>query len=227
MKELNFLGIGGAINTKLGGNCCYLKDGDKLLIIDACEDVTNKLINSEALKGVKKIYVVITHTHYDHVAGLGVLIWYLNFVLKIKPYIIYSSNRYKRTLKKLFKITGVHTNLIEFIHDYSLAFGFKLKLLPTKHSKGLQCFGIMFEDNKGKYYYTGDTKDIDFVLKLSIDDSIKKIYCEVATETFDAHIKYDDLKDVNKDKFVLMHFNTIELYEKAKKDGFKVATLLK
>ena len=34
MKELNFIGIGGATNIKLGGNCCYLKDGNNLLVID-------------------------------------------------------------------------------------------------------------------------------------------------------------------------------------------------
>jgi hypothetical protein len=44
----------------------------------------------------------------------------------------------------------------------------------------------------------------------------------VATETYDAHIKYDDIKDLNKDKFILMHFDKVELYQKAKKDGFKV-----
>ena len=26
MKKLNFIGIGGATNIELGGNCCYLKD---------------------------------------------------------------------------------------------------------------------------------------------------------------------------------------------------------
>ena len=30
MKKLNFIGIGGATNIELGGNCCYLKDGDKV-----------------------------------------------------------------------------------------------------------------------------------------------------------------------------------------------------
>ena len=28
MKKLNFIGIGGATNIELGGNCCYIKDKD-------------------------------------------------------------------------------------------------------------------------------------------------------------------------------------------------------
>lgn len=44
MKKLNFIGIGGATNIDFGGNCCYLKEQDNLLIIDACESATEKLI---------------------------------------------------------------------------------------------------------------------------------------------------------------------------------------
>ena len=103
MKKLKFIGVGGAMNLELGGNCCYLKDGDNLLVIDACEDATKKLVEEDAFKGVKNIYIAITHTHYDHVAGLGILIWYANFVYKIKPTIIYKTFRYKCNLKKLLK----------------------------------------------------------------------------------------------------------------------------
>ena len=28
MKKLNFIGIGGATNIELGGNCCYLKESN-------------------------------------------------------------------------------------------------------------------------------------------------------------------------------------------------------
>jgi hypothetical protein len=42
MKKLNFIGIDGAINIKLGGNSCYLKDGDNLLVIDMCEGATDR-----------------------------------------------------------------------------------------------------------------------------------------------------------------------------------------
>ncbi len=223
MKKLKFIGVGGAMNLELGGNCCYLKDGDNLLVIDACEDATKKLVEEDAFKGVKNIYIAITHTHYDHVAGLGILIWYANFVYKIKPTIIYKTFRYKCNLKKLLKITGVnkkHFNLIKD-SDFNMD-GLTIEFKKTMHAPELQCFGFMFSDNKGKYYYTGDSNDVKYVRELCNDDSVKTIYCEVATETFDVHIKYDDIKDLSKDKLVLMHVNTMDLYNQIKKDGFSV-----
>lgn len=223
MKKLNFIGIGGAINVEMGGNSCYLKDKDKLLIVDVCEDATKRLIKEKAFDGIKDIYIAITHTHYDHVAGLGILIWYSNFCLNIMPKIIYNDEKYKRTLSRLLKITGVDKMCYEFIHEKELKFNFAINMKPTTHAPELQCFGIMFEDDKGKYYYTGDTYDIDYVRRLSNDNTVKRIYCEVATESFGVHIKYDDLLDLNKNKLVLMHFNTKDLYKKAIKDGFNVA----
>ena len=53
MEKLNFIGIGGATNIELGGNCCYLKDGDDLLVIDMCECATEGLEKEDAFKGVK------------------------------------------------------------------------------------------------------------------------------------------------------------------------------
>lgn len=225
MEKLNFIGIGGATNIKLGGNCCFIKDKDNLLIIDACEEATKKLIDAGAFTDIKNIYIVITHTHYDHVAGLGVLIWYSNFYLSIIPQIIYNDDKYKSTLNDLLRITGVDEKLFGFVNESLLNFDFSINMKPTTHSPNLQCFGIMFEDSEGKYYYTGDTKDFKYVRELSMDSSVKTIYSEVATETYDVHIKYEDIKDLDKNKLVLMHFDTVELYKRVKKDGFRTASI--
>lgn len=224
MKKLKFIGIGGATNIALGGNSCYLKENEDLLIIDVCEDATNRLVENEAFNGVKNIYIAISHTHFDHVAGLGVLIWYCNFYLRISPKIIYSNLKNINNLKRLLKITGVDKKYVEFIKDKDFKMNdLTLKMMKTKHTTKLQCFGFMFEDNVGKYYYTGDTNDYKLVRKLCNDPSIKTIYTEVSTETYDVHIKYDDIIDLDKSKLVLMHFDTTDLYYRAKNDGFNVA----
>ena len=226
MKKLNFIGIGGATNIELGGNCCYLKDNGNLLLIDMCEGATERLEKEEVFKDVKNIYIAITHTHFDHVAGLGVFIWYCNFYLNISPKIIYSNFKYKSHLKKLLKLTGVDKKYVDFIKDSSFKINdLTLNMQPTTHTPKLQCLGIMLEDKEGKYYYTGDTNDINYIKALCEDETVKKIYTEVATETYDVHIKYDDVVDLNKEKLVLMHFDTMELYNKAMKDGFEVASM--
>ena len=177
MKKLNFIGVGGATNIELGGNCCYLKDDDNLLVLDMCEGATERLKKENVFKGVKNIYVVITHTHFDHVAGLGVFIWYCNFYLNITPKIIYSKFMYKQHIKKLLKLTGVDKKYTEFIKDSLFKINdLTLSMQPTTHTKNLQCFGIMFEDSNGKYYYTGDTNNIDYIKELNENKTIKKIY---------------------------------------------------
>ena len=224
MKKLKFIGIGGATNVKLGGNCAYLKEGNNLLVIDMCEGATERLEKAEVFKDVKNIYVAVTHTHFDHVAGLGVFIWYCNFNLNLKPKIIYSNFKYKFHIKKLLKLTGVDRKYVEFIKDSTFKIeNLTLNMQPTSHTPKLQCFGIMFEDNDGKYYYTGDTNDIDYIKKLCKDKTVKRIYTEVSPETYDVHIKYDDIANLDKEKLVLMHFGTVELYDKACNDGFEVA----
>ena len=227
MEKLKFIGIGAATTIELGGNCCYIKENDNLLVIDACEEAAKKLLDVGAFKDIKNIYIILTHTHYDHVAGLGVLIWYSNFYLNITPQIVYNDEAYKQTLCELLRITGVDDKFFKFIREESLNFDFQVNMQPTPHAPTLQCFGIMFEDKIGKYYYTGDTRDIDYIRKLSNDDKVKTIYTEIAEETYDVHIKYDDIIDLDKDKLVLMHFDTFRLYERAIKDGFNIAQIEK
>ena len=226
MEKLKFVGIGGATTIELGGNCCYIKDNNNLLIIDACEEAAKKLLDVGAFDSVENIYIAITHTHYDHVAGLGVLIWYSNFYLNIIPQIIYNDETYKQTLCDLLRITGVDDKFFKFVNENSLNFSFDVNMQPTPHSPKLQCFGIMFKDEFGKYYYTGDTRDIKYIRELSNDEGVKTIYTEVAEETYDVHIKYDDIIDLDKDKLVLMHFDTLRLYERAINDGFKIAQIV-
>lgn len=226
MKKLNFIGIGGATNVELGGNSCYLKEDNNLLIIDVCEGATEKLKRLKVFDGVKNIYIVITHMHFDHLAGLGILIWHCNFNLNIKPRIIYSNFMYAHSLGKLLKLAGVKKKHVEFIKDLTFSFNdLTLKMKRTSHTPELQCFGIMFEDKLGKYYYTGDTNDIRYIRELCKDDTVKIIYSEVATETYGMHLKYDDIVKLDKEKLVLMHFDTIELYNKAKDEGFEVACI--
>ena len=226
MEKLNFIGIGGATTIELGGNCCYIKNNNDLLIIDACEEATKKLFDVEAFNDINDIYIILTHTHYDHVAGLGVLLWYSNFYLNKKPKIIYNDEDYKERISELLRITGVNEKFYDFVHENTLNFDFKVNMQQTPHALDMKCFGIMFEDDDGKYYYTGDTRDIDYVRKLAFDDNVKTIYCEVAEETYDVHIKYEDIMDLDKDKFILMHFDTLRLYERIIKDGFKTASIV-
>lgn len=226
MKELKFIGIGGAVTLELGGNCAYLKDDKTLLLIDCCEDATTKLKNREAFNNIENIVIAITHTHSDHVAGLGTFVWYCNFLLNIKPKIISNSKSFELHLRQLLKLLGVEEKFFEFVNPANVMVDdCKIEMMPTTHTSSLECFGIMFTDEEGKYYYTGDTNDFELVKNLVNSSQVKKIYCEVSWKTYNAHIEYEMLKELKCDKLVLMHFEDVELYNQAILDGFDVAKI--
>ena len=227
MEQLKFLGMGGATNVNFGGNSCFIKSNNTLLLVDICEDATRKLLENNVLSNIKEVYIVITHTHFDHVAGLGVLIWYLNFELNIKPNIIYSSKKNMNVIKKLLIVTGVDIELVNFIKDKDFYLNdLRIKLKLTKHTPELLCYGIMFKDSYGMYYYTGDTNDIDYIRKIVNNSNVKKIYSEASENTWGVHISYEDLLSIKNDKFILMHFDSKKTYERALKDGFNTAKII-
>ena len=228
MKDLKFIGVGGAYALGLGGNCAYLKDDKTLLLVDCCEDATIKLKENNAFSDVKEIVIAITHTHSDHCAGLGTLIWYSNFLLNIKPKIISNSNSFELHLRELLKLLGVEEKFFEFVNSSNVVVdNCNIEMLPTTHTPILESFGIMFTDDKGKYYYTGDTNDFENIKNLVNNEQIKKIYCEASWKSYNAHIEYEMLKELKCDKLVLMHFEDVDLYNLAIKDGFNVARINK
>lgn len=226
MIDLKFLGIGGASAVSLGGNCAYIKKDETLLLIDCCEEATTKLKDKNAFDDIKNVIVAITHTHFDHVAGLGTLIWFCNDLLQIKPKIVANSPSFETHLRKLLKLVGMPEECFEFVSQSSVKIGdCKVEMQHTTHTPTLECFGVMLSDNDGKYYYTGDTNDFETVCALTCDDQIKKIYCETCFESHGAHIEYLKLKQIKSNKLILMHFENAKLYELAKKDGFNVAEI--
>ena len=55
---------------------------------------------------------------------------------------------------KLFKLGGVDLERVEFIPQIDFAFDdLILEMKRTNHAEELECYGIMFKDNTGKYYY--------------------------------------------------------------------------
>ena len=226
MRDLEFVGVGGAYALELGGNTAYIRDGEKLLLIDCCEDATVKLKNKGALDSAKEVIVAITHTHSDHVAGLGTFIWYCYFLQNIKPKIISNSIAFEKHTKQLLDMLGVDSRFYSFISQEDIEIdGCSIEMIPTTHTSLLDSFGIMFADKSGKYYYTGDTNDIEFVKKLLLDESVQKVYCEASWESYGAHIDHKELLKLNKDKLILMHFEDIKLYEYMISMGYTVAKL--
>ena len=82
---LKFLGRGAAFFGE--NNCACFTRGSDLVLIDCPMSAVHKVcgVGADKLAGtrVNRIIVLITHTHSDHVGGLGMLIHYCFYVLHI------------------------------------------------------------------------------------------------------------------------------------------------
>jgi ribonuclease BN (tRNA processing enzyme) len=74
MDALTLLGSGGWIPTSRRETCCaYLRDGERVLLIDAGTGLQRLVEEPELLAGAESLDIVLTHFHLDHVAGLSYL----------------------------------------------------------------------------------------------------------------------------------------------------------
>lgn len=68
------LGSGGWIPTSRRETCCaYLREGDRVLLIDAGTGIQRLVENPALIAGAESVDIVLTHFHLDHVAGLSYL----------------------------------------------------------------------------------------------------------------------------------------------------------
>ncbi|MBR4010497.1 MAG: MBL fold metallo-hydrolase, partial [Clostridiales bacterium] len=68
---LTFFGRGSAFTKE--HNSAYFTDGNDLILLD-CPMSTFSKLRARGLSRYESIYVLITHTHGDHVGGVAMLI---------------------------------------------------------------------------------------------------------------------------------------------------------
>ena len=72
--DVRLLGSGGWVPTpRRMTSCLYVREGDRVLLLDAGMGIGRLFDEPELLEGVTRLDVVLTHWHLDHVAGLGFL----------------------------------------------------------------------------------------------------------------------------------------------------------
>jgi ribonuclease Z len=72
--EVRILGCGGFIPTRARATACvYVRDGQDVLLLDAGTGAARLFEDAELLAGARRLYIVLTHFHLDHVVGLPYL----------------------------------------------------------------------------------------------------------------------------------------------------------
>ncbi|MDF2590790.1 MAG: hypothetical protein K0S75_256 [Clostridia bacterium] len=160
---LNFIGSGSALNTTLGNNSAFIKEGKSILILDCGSTTFSKIQELKLLEDVKNIFVLITHRHPDHVASLGDLIFYANFIINANITVLTPDIENLSNLLKYMGVSGELYTVCWPNKEFKLAnsdFEIILSYVPVEHVEDMECYGYIINYKGSKIYYSGDARCI-------------------------------------------------------------------
>lgn len=233
---LTFTGIGSAFNTALGNNSCYIREENKLFLIDCGSSTFKTLRQKNILDGVDEVDVFITHLHPDHVGSLGDLIFYMYYTVQpqFQPKINIITVEHLQ-IERLLYIMGVEQHLYQISRlstgEGHIISSMKLRLRTVKveHVSEIDTHGVVIHYKDEKIYYSADSINIPIVvMRQFILGKIHKIYQDVSGHPNSAvHMKYDKLLDVipedERDRVYCMHLDEYFDSQQALRHGFNIA----
>lgn len=190
---LKFFGRGSAFADE--HNSAFFFDGTDMVLLD-CSMGAYQRIKKMVMYGVEHIYILITHTHGDHIAGIGMLIDFEVFIGKIPVTVVAPSSRVKEDLKfYLSNIEGCSDDWYELVDASEFRKDFFGCAIPTKHTPSLEgkCFGYSLNVDGRNVVYTGDTGTLEPFLPYVKKDCI--LYTEISAYSTGVHLFADDIRN--------------------------------
>jgi ribonuclease BN (tRNA processing enzyme) len=234
---LNFIGSGSAFNTKFGNNGAFIKEGDILFLIDCGSSTFERLQRFKVLDGVNHIYVLMTHTHPDHVGSLGDLIFYgyynLEHYLGNVPVKVFAP--FDLTIRHLLRDMGVderYYDLVQFDESSGVHFGdfhIQFESVPVSHVDNLKSFGYIIRHKNKKCYYSGDCNAIpSFIIDQLENNNFDLMYQDTCKADYEGnvHLSLRELSEIIdlglRHKVFCMHLDSDFNKEEAESLGFNV-----
>lgn len=222
---LKFLGCGSAFNPMLGNTSAFVEDGSRLILLDCGETVFSHLFRLGVFEQYQEFYVIITHTHSDHVGSLASLISYCYFVKKKRVHVIHPN----RSVVRLLRQMGVGEEIYRWQKPSSLILGhISLEEIPVRHAEDIKCYGYILTLYGQRIYYSGDSYEIpDRIMEELKNGSLDRVYQDV-TEYPSSHLSHypiqllaERVPKAFRKKVYCMHFTT-SFSEKIRELGFRV-----
>ena len=234
MLTLRFLGVGNAHATALGNSAAVLEmAGRPRLLIDCGGSVPDAYQHSYGAQPPEAIF--ITHTHFDHIAGLEPLFYRLSCAAE-------TQNRPVRLFVPASIIERLHQQLgndpmrlaeggVNFWDCFQLVpvsehfwhAGLLFDVFAVQHHAYRSAFGLALQS---AFVFTGDTRPVPEVLAHYAAGQ-ETVFHDCALHGNPSHTGIDDLghfySDEQRARLVLYHYESSLAGEQMRSRGYRVA----
>ena len=190
---LKFFGYGADFLDE--NTSAYFTKGKEMVIIDCPVSAVRKLKLME-LEDYEDFYILITHTHCDHIGGLSLFIQWMFRVYKKNITVVAPSVTVANDLALLLDTQGINTGWYHLIlpEEMQHKTWFKRSIL-TRHAPQLKekCFGYNLAVGGKNVVYTGDTSILEPFKPYLTPGSV--LYVDTAVYFAETHLKLEDVLD--------------------------------
>ncbi|SCW64893.1 diguanylate cyclase (GGDEF) domain-containing protein [Ruminococcaceae bacterium YRB3002] len=219
---LAFLGRGSAFSDE--NNSAYFKHGNDMILVD-CPMSAFRRIKKMDLEGIANIYILVTHTHGDHIGGIAMLIDYEFFVRHTPVTVIAPDRTVEDDLRfYLSRLEGCSDNWYTLTNAGEFSAPWLNAVIPTLHAEQLagRCFGYSLTVDGTPVVYTGDTHIIEPFLPYLKPGTT--LYMEISAHKSGVHLYAPDCLDLIRDlvtkgiRVYLMHLDEEDIISEMTKD---------
>lgn len=190
--DLTFLGTGAAFNPEMDNSNAFFTIENEFFLIDCGESTFAKLWNLPQVIESRKINVIITHLHCDHVGSLGSLISFCRFVLQKPVQVVHPL----KTIVSLLDLMGIEQDSYHWEPFYAGNKNVSFEPIEVEHVSNMRCFGYIIKTTSDCLYYSGDAKRIpELVLEQFREGKIKKIFQDTSIDITE-HPTHGNLSDL-------------------------------